>query len=924
MGYIMRRRILATAIATVLGTSSFMAQAVSLGGIHQKSRLNQSYSATIDLKSVKNSEAYKVKARLAGSVVFEKAGVERFHYLTKLKFKTKVIGGQAVIVITSDGAMREPYLDFLIEANWPNGRTYKEYTVFLDPPITGTQRQTPAISSPRLQRNTIRVTNNNNYSNNYVDNGYTGGDVYQVQNNDTLWNIAARLKTANVSTHQMMMALFDNNPQAFNNHNINNLRAGADLKIPQSETVSGISQTAAKSNFQQQVKDWRLSANEPTTSTRSASPSRAAAELEISSAPSQTMMTTESLSGNSANNDLLKSKLLMMEEQAESAKMEADNFKSEAENLKTQLAEMQRLLDLKNQQMAALESQSMSMPTSTPSSDGMVDVGTEPAMTMSETPQATDSLNTAANNIMDNMASNDTNPENMEAPDPVMDPPTETIADNSTQTAASESEPTEPAVAETFYNEEESTDYTIPIVASTGGALALGLGGLFLYRRKKAQGGYGSTDESILLPADQMSSLNDSIMSDSTESSLDESSFLSEFSENDIDDLQDDTSEVDLLSETDVYIAYGRYEQAEELINQALENKPDELTLLFKKLEIHYAARNTSEFDKTLAHLESLGADAQDQESWMRAMDMQTELSSIDTGYAGSGGAAISVADTLVEDVDSLAMNEGLIDETSDFNSDIEMDMDLSTLEDIGSSGNDFELDLSSDDDIDLDLSGGGDDGLDLNSVVDEVIEEDDLDKTHVLGSSPFLEIDVEEDEVERTLTMKSNQSNEGTIDDLEQSLESLEAIESDFNIVDDDITELGMSDNDDADVDFNLDDGDDDFSVSSLNEIDSGLDQDLSQLSELNLDDLDLGDPNDDSILASITLDDDEPREDMNVDLGSEVVDDDEVETKLDLANAYAEMGDEDGARSIIEEIMSEGNEAQKDKAQSILQRLG
>ncbi len=942
----MRRRLLATAIATALGTLSSVAQAVSLGDIHQKSRLSQPYSAVIDLHSVRLSDAYKIKAKLASPKIFKNAGISRFYHLTKLKFKTKIIGGKPVILVTSHNPIREPYLDFLIEANWPDGRMVKEYTVFLDPPSTIRQQASKPTFNASNYHSTAKPSS--------VNQNTTSSGSYQVQRSDTLWNIASRLKTPDTTTHQMMMALFDANPSAFERGNINNLKAGANLTVPQANTVANISPRVAASNFQKQLKEWRVKEASQAVQ-HNPDNRRTTSELAIESAPEETMMSGMSSSQNSANVELLKNKLLMMEEKAASEKMKVTELQSELESLKSQLSTTQRLLDLKNKQIAKLQNnepidldEDAGMETPAPMDDSSSDttesmeteVVTDTADTTAQIIDNEDSLDDAADKILNPDTSLD--PDVALDPDAPLDDTSEEIANTddtdeepvSNETSMSEStetlvsEPTEITKESEYYDEvadvedlsDESDgllgDYTLPVV---GGAGALGVGGLawFLLGRRRRRNSYNTGDESILLPPDQASSLDESLLADSSESSLEDSSFLSEFSENDMTDIQEDTSEVDLLSETDVYIAYGRYEQAEELINQALEKKPDELPLLFKKLEIHYAARNTDEFDKTLSHLESLDADTQDQESWMRAMDMQTELSSVDTGYAGAAGAVAggaaalaATSDTLVDDVDNLAKDEGLLNEISDFNDAMDVDLDLADLGTNETTGDEseFELDLG-DESIDLDLTSSNSPDLGETPA-------DDLDKTHVLGSSPV------EDEVEQTLTMKANQTNDSTIDGLDQSLESLESMEeSTFNL-DPDLDNIDTSE-----MDFSLDD--DDFSVSSLNELDSGLDQDLSQLSELNLDDLDLGDPNDDSILASIQLDDNESNAadktpDANVELGSEVVDDDEIETKLDLANAYAEMGDEDGAKSIIEEVMEEGNDEQKTKAQAILQRLG
>ncbi len=980
----MRKRILTTAIAAAIGVTSYTANAISLGAINQKSHLNQNYYATIDLSSIKNSQVYKVKAKLASPEIFKNANLERFYHLTKLKFKSQIINGKPAIVITSKDPIRQPYLNFLVEANWPEGRMIKEYTVLLEPPTYKKPK-----SATLLANNTVTAQSNQNQQNQPS----FEGDHYTVQRNDTLWNIAEKVNKGNASTYQMMMGLFDTNPQAFVRSNINNLISGSVLSIPTEKQITTVSKRAARANFNNQIKAHPIPSSSPHQSSK----------LEVASGTSMDMDTTDL---DSADNELLKTKLIMMTEKVESSTQEATNLRNEVEDLKSQLADMQRLIDLKNQQMTKIQSQAsmtdsgsetvtdemdnnidsnrdeiadnqmtdmmdddtsttdnsmiddnmslddaattiddttdnMSeeiadntddmMDTASSTADDMMDTASSTADDMMDTASSTaddmmDTASSTADDMMDTASS--TADDMMDTADDITDADTSDMGTDEPDEFSGE---TNLAVGDSTSEEINNTPETLATVNDNmetadgeaglldndfalpalglGGLLAAGGAGWMLFGRRRKEE-YDNDEESILLPIDPASSMDESLLVDSSESSLDESSFLSEFNENDIDDLQNDTSEVDLLSETDVYIAYGRYDQAEELIGQALENKPDELPLLFKQLEIYYASRKTADFDKTLAHLQSLDAENEDPNSWMRAMDMQTELSSIDTGYAGAAsagivaaGAATAATDTLIDDVDSLMKNETSVDDVTNFNDSLDL-----------ADGTSEEIELDLGDNIELDLDTGSKDDLDLGTIETTAkdVPENDLDKTYVLDTSPI------ENEVEQTLTIKANQSNDDAIDDLDQSLESLDNLENSG------ANEFDLSLTDDvADIDL----GDDDFPVSTLDELDSSLEQDLSQLSELNLDDLDLGEPEDDSVLSGIDLsdfgDEDTKTETADVNLGSEVVDDDEIETKLDLANAYAEMGDADGAKSIIEEIMDEGNTAQKAKAEAILKNL-
>ncbi|MGB5834687.1 MAG: fimbrial protein FimV, partial [Thiohalocapsa sp.] len=145
-----RTPILPAIFAIMLGSLASTAAALGLGGLRAQSALNQPFYAEIALSDVKTDELDTVKARLASREDFSEAGAERPHFLTRLKF-TPMIGpsGEAIVQVTSREPIREPYLDFLIEVLWPQGRMVKEYTVLMDPP-TSVSTSAPRVSQPNV------------------------------------------------------------------------------------------------------------------------------------------------------------------------------------------------------------------------------------------------------------------------------------------------------------------------------------------------------------------------------------------------------------------------------------------------------------------------------------------------------------------------------------------------------------------------------------------------------------------------------------------------------------------------------------------------------------------------------------------------------------------------------------------------------
>ena len=150
-------RKLATAAAVSLALASSGAIALGLGDIEMQSALNQPMNAEIRLTSVKPGEADGMIVQLATQEAFSRAGIERSNVLKDLRFRVDPNNGAPVIRITSNSPVVEPFLNFLLEVDWPSGRMVREYTVLLDPPVfmtpNATSRNTAADQPVLIDRN---------------------------------------------------------------------------------------------------------------------------------------------------------------------------------------------------------------------------------------------------------------------------------------------------------------------------------------------------------------------------------------------------------------------------------------------------------------------------------------------------------------------------------------------------------------------------------------------------------------------------------------------------------------------------------------------------------------------------------------------------------------------------------------------------
>lgn len=369
-------RKLALAVSLALGTLSVPVHALGLGELSSKSTLNQNFRGDITLLSVKPEELDAVRVKLADSQAFARAGVERPFYLSLLKFEPTLSGqGESVIRVSSEFPIREPFLNFLIEVNWPNGRLLREYTVLLDPPTT-TRRRPPKVASATKARQAAPVKP-------YAapakpatgtapavagdSNGFEYGPVVA---NETAWSIAKKVRPRGVSMEQMMMTLLDANPQAFVDGNINRLRKGQILRVPALSEIQQLSRQKAREAYREQQDQWLARRNEKlqenVAESESASGADAGGAATDTDSKDQLRIATarpegEGEAGAGDDNAVatqasdLKSRLIVARENAETSRQEAETLRSRVDDLQVRLQDMQKLLSLKDDQLAQLQ-----------------------------------------------------------------------------------------------------------------------------------------------------------------------------------------------------------------------------------------------------------------------------------------------------------------------------------------------------------------------------------------------------------------------------------------------------------------------------------------------------------------------------------------------------------------------------------------
>ncbi|WP_462319986.1 FimV/HubP family polar landmark protein [Halochromatium sp.] len=272
--------------------------ALGLGELRTQSALNQPFYGEIDLFDLHEHGLDSVKVSLASRSAFERTGIERPHFLTRLQF-TPMLGpsGEPMIQVISREPVREPFLDLLVEVIWPDGRLVKEYSVLLDPPVVAGSGMTRALppSAQRVDRPVqspfaaaAERSRSTRGGSSPVDPAEVGGSEDVVSRPPTagaqralatgarvvdveipaeaaeldfplhygpvpagagLATIARRLAPPGATLEQTAMALYRNSQAAFIGSDINRLRVGAELRIPTAAELFALGPQAARQQY---------------------------------------------------------------------------------------------------------------------------------------------------------------------------------------------------------------------------------------------------------------------------------------------------------------------------------------------------------------------------------------------------------------------------------------------------------------------------------------------------------------------------------------------------------------------------------------------------------------------------------------------------------------------------------------------------
>ncbi len=1010
-------RKLAFALTLISLSFSGVVFALGLGEVKVQSNLNQPLKARIQLTNVGGLTEAEILPGLATREEFIRAGVDRVYFLSDIRFSVeKSASGDPVVVLTTKKPVREPFLNFLVEVIWPSGRLLREYALLIDPPLFAEDKVVAARAAPSVA--VSNAAQPEPFSTAGAESAQKGDNLSVASvspargskasdqtygattSKDTLWNIALDVRPdRSVSPQQVMLAIQDLNPDAFIDDNINKLKAGQVLRLPSESQIKNrsasqaINEVIAQNSALRKPRTKSLTSaakqnkNAPTTAKKNAGDELKLVVSDKDSKASDSAGSDPSgisEAGSAANDE----ELAITLEKLDKANLENQELSGKMKSLEEQLNTLQRLLTLKNDQLAGLQSQMRANDIA--EAEAEQSSGSEAVSEEVEEPLS-DTLEMKA--VVESQS-------DMSGEDAVVTQEvvvSETVVDTKLLNKDSEVVAEKVEVSKTvelksagnaskdkqlsFQDQLFESLMNNPLYqAGAAVVLVLLLIILLVLSRRSA-----SKESETASETDEVVSAEEDLSELETEGSEDDS--IEELEEADAEDLvdevaSDDSEKEDVIAEADVYIAYGRLDQAATILEQGISADPVRVDYRLKLLTVYKDALEQDAFDRQYSELEAI----QDEDALSKASEIRQDLMSaleekalrrplsddadvehlldedeaqalmqgddnnfdFDTVDEGSTTADQDEpsAEIVAEVEEELEGELDLESEELDIDLDIDLDLDeadavadeeLSSLEGLGSN-----LDSDLDAGVDSDL----DSGIDFESALsdaDAALDASDEDKNSAvveeLGDSAsdadLLDLELGDD---FDLTLAEEEGIDSALSDIDLSGELEQESEIDLS------TELDAGDGleglelaDDAESlesDLGLDLGDEssledalEFETDSASADDLALDNDTPDASLL-----DLGD-DDDLVVTDETLEDAaealgdadnfEPELSENEDFDF-LEGTDEASTKLDLARAYIDMGDIDGAKEILAEVEQEGSPEQQAQAKDLIASVG
>lgn len=638
------RFVLTSVAVAALALGAVDAWSVGLGRLSVQSNLGETLRAEIDITSLTPEEAANLKVHVASPDAYRAAGVDYNVVLPSTQAALlRRTDGRPYLRLTSDKVVQEPFVDVILELSWSSGRLVREYTLLFDPPseraVNGAQMPAPAavtapvfstpapmatatpaappapgvpaapvattpssreVAAPQKPMAKERVVKPAAEAASPAS--ASASDTYVVRSGDTLTGIASRKRSTGVSLDQMLVALYRGNPQAFVGENINRLKSGVVLGVPSAETAAAIDRDEARKLIVAQSADFgsfrqKLASAAPQVQTdeatrkdegkvqarvRDAKDVQADApdKLTLSKAASASAAASPEarLSGDKAKQDAA-ARVAELSKNVEDLKKLSGATAVEAP--------ASAAVPAKSELPALIETPAPTAVASTPS-----EVASQPEPVASAASDAASAVAVAE-------------PASAASPKP----PVASQPDAAASVAGDD----EPG----FLSELIENNLGMLIA---GGAAVLALLGFGVYRSRRPKIDVGETSflESRLQP-DSFFGATGGQRIDTRETTGGAASSMN-YSLSQLDAIGD----VDPVQEADVYLAYGRDLQAEEILKEALRGTPDRLAIRIKLLEVYAKRRDTKGFEMLAKEFYVLTNG--EGEDWLKAQEFGIEI----------------------------------------------------------------------------------------------------------------------------------------------------------------------------------------------------------------------------------------------------------------------------------------------------------
>lgn len=639
---IWRTPVAAAVLAMALGMPALDAHALALGRVNVQSALGEPLRAEIDVPDINAEEAASLKASVANGEAFRAAGLEFNPALGNMQISLqRRANGQSYLRLTSDKPINEPFVDLILEASWSSGRIVRDYTMLFDPPNLRAQAAPNPVTSPSLSAPaTAAVVSPRAAPTAAASTGSSPalapasrapvaarpvprpapvakaepaapakqGSV-TVKAGDTANQLAARFKPKGVSLDQMLVAMLSANPDAFVDGNVNRLKKGAVLDMPSTAAASGTSATEARQTIAAQSKDFndfrrRLAEGAPAATAPSAGRKASGtvqANVEerkpTATAPDKLTLSKGAIGAASSASA------------AKASKEESIAKDKQAKDAAARTAELSKNIQDLNKLGTSTSATGAASTAKAPVPTVAASAATPGVAVSTGTPAipAVTATSTLPPVITPTIASvSPATPTAVVAPASAASAVTATVAQTTVTTAtvtaaasASAPKPTPEVVKAPPPAPPEAglldglLDNPITLPAA-GGLLALlaGFGAYRLRQRKKSAQVDSSFLESRLQP-DSFFGASGGQRIDTSEAAGGVTGSSMVYSPSQLDAAGD----VDPVAEADVYLAYGRDLQAEEILKEAMRTNPARVAVHAKLLEIYAKRRDNKAFE---------------------------------------------------------------------------------------------------------------------------------------------------------------------------------------------------------------------------------------------------------------------------------------------------------------------------------------